>query len=146
MKFDSELMLKPMLIGGIVGGILSSIPIIHCLNCCCLLYAGSGAITAYLILKKTCVEMNDLAIAGAGSGAITGSIKGVLAPLFFLHNTNSTSMMGDDTMAIVGERIARDILVLNIPITMVLGAVFGAIGAIIYGMVYEEWRRMKHGR
>ena len=140
MKFDSELMLKPMLIGGVVGGILSSIPIISCLNCCCLLYAGSGAITAYLISQKTMsLEMNDYALAGAGSGAIAGLINGILS-LFISTAINASlmSMMGmPPDMA--SQQMAGSMVsgVIGIPIAIVLGAIFGAVGAIVYIKVKE---------
>ena len=140
MKFDSELMLKPMLIGGIVGGVLSAIPIISCLNCCCLLYAGSGAITAYLITQKTMsLEMEDYALAGAGSGAIAGLINGILS-LFISTAINASlmSMMGmPNDMA--SQQMAGGMAggVIGIPIAIVLGAVFGAVGAIVYIKVKE---------
>ena len=140
MKFDSELMLKPMLIGGIVGGVLSAIPIISCLNCCCLLYAGSGAITAYLITQKTMsLEMEDYALAGAGSGAIAGLINGILGLVIGTAiNASLMSMMGmPNDMA--SQQMAGSMFggVIGIPIAMVLGAIFGAVGAIVYIKVKE---------
>jgi hypothetical protein len=140
MKFDSELMLKPMLIGGIVGGVLSAIPIISCLNCCCLLYAGSGAITAYLITQKTMsLEMEDYALAGAGSGAIAGLINGILGLVIGTAiNASLMSMMGmPNDMA--SQQMAGGMAggVIGIPIAIVLGAVFGAVGAIVYIKVKE---------
>ncbi|ABR56689.1 hypothetical protein [Methanococcus aeolicus] len=135
MKFDSELMLKPVLIGGVIGGVLSAIPIISCLNCCCLLYAGSGAITAYLIAQKTMsLEMEDYALAGAGSGAIAGLINGILG-LVIGTALNASLMpligMPSDmaTQNMVGSMVGG---VISIPVYIVLGAIFGAIGAIIY--------------
>jgi hypothetical protein len=107
MGFNKELMLKPMLIGGVIGGVISGIPILNCLNCCCLMYIASGAITAHLILDKAHVEMEDLAVAGAGSGAIAGLIAGVMNFVFSLVlNTTSAGIMGDDMMAsVIGSTI-----------------------------------------
>ena len=131
MRFNTELMLKPMLIGGVIGGVISGIPFINCLNCCCLMYIASGAITAHLILNKAYVEMEDLAVAGAGSGAIAGLIAGVLGFVFSLFiNTTSAGMMGDDMMAgVVGSTIGG---IIGIPLAIIFGAISGAIGAILY--------------
>ncbi len=140
MRFDRELMLKPMLIGGVVGGILSSIPIISCLNCCCLLYAGSGAITAYLLTQKTIsLEMDDYALAGAGSGAIAGLINGILS--LFISTAINASLMSMIGMPsdMASQQMASSMVggIIGIPIAIVLGAVFGAVGAIIYIKVKE---------
>jgi hypothetical protein len=138
MGFNSDLMLKPIVIGGVIGGILSSIPIISCLNCCCLLYMASGVITAHLILQKARVEMNDIAIAGAGSGGIAGFICGVLSIIIgTAGNAAMYSMMGmpDGSMnGMVGGIVGG---IIGIPIAIIFGTIFGAIGAIIYMKLKE---------
>jgi hypothetical protein len=137
MGFNSELMLKPMLIGGIVCGIIAGIPVINCLNCCCLMYIASGAIAAYLILKKAPVSMNDIALAGAGSGFIAGLIGGILNFVFSLViNTTSAGIMGDDMMeSIMGSTIGG---VIGIPVAIIFGTIAGAIGAIVYLKINER--------
>ena len=71
-------MLKPVLIGGIVCGILSGIPIVNCLNMCCLLYILSGVMTAHFMIKDGCQGLSNYAIAGGLSGSIAGFVGGVL--------------------------------------------------------------------
>jgi hypothetical protein len=66
-------------IGGIVGGILSSIPILNMLNCCFCLLNGAGAgLGVHLHLKSDpAVKMSSSQ--AAASGAISGVIAGIMA-------------------------------------------------------------------
>lgn len=66
--------LKPALIGGVVIGLLSIIPIINLGNVCCCLWAILGGLLAtYLYVKNSPVP------ARAGDGAILGAIAGGVA-------------------------------------------------------------------
>ena len=67
---------KFMAIGGVIGGVLSSIPCVSALNCCFCLLVGIGS---YLSVKlwldadaSTKLSTADAAALGAGSGAIAG--------------------------------------------------------------------------
>ena len=85
MKLKIDVILKPMIIGGVIGGVLSSIPGISCLNCCGLLYIASGAIAIYLIQKEVkSINLEDGALVGAGSGAIAGLVAGILGTIIDL--------------------------------------------------------------
>lgn len=64
---------KPALIGGLVGGILSVIPFVNFANICCCLWAiVGGLIASYLYVK------NSSAPANAGDGAVLGALAGVV--------------------------------------------------------------------
>ncbi len=139
MNFNSNLMMKPMIIGGVVGGIISGIPILSCLNCCCLMFIASGAITAHLILEKAKVEMEDLAIAGAGAGVIAGFISGVLSFIFnmFINTASLLGQYGGEDMAMnIGA--SAGVGIIGIPIAIILGGIFGAIGAVLYYKLKEK--------
>jgi hypothetical protein len=83
-------MLKPALIGGVLLGILSSIPIISAFNCfCCAWVIGGGVLAAYLYVKASPLPVT------LGRGAILGLVTGVIGtiangllsiPLYFLMN------------------------------------------------------------
>jgi hypothetical protein len=74
--------LKPALLGGTVGGVLSSIPLLNLLNCCfCLLNVAGAALAVSLYLKEHPNERlssNDAALCGALAGVTAGVITGVL--------------------------------------------------------------------
>ena len=70
---------KPALIGGVVLGLLSSIPFVNFANACCCLWAIVGGIIAsYLYVK------NSPTPASAGDGAILGAIAGLVGALVSL--------------------------------------------------------------
>jgi len=145
MRYIRDEMIEPIFIGGIVGGVLSSIPIIACLNCCCLLYILSGVITAYLMSKKFNPTDRDYLIAGGLSGSIAGLIKwlgmligfvmfGTMVPFMINHCPNKLLYM-KMTGTMVPSMMVFSIL--YFPIYMIIGAIFGAIGGILYGKLKE---------
>jgi hypothetical protein len=65
--------LKPALIGGVLLGLLSAIPVVNLVNVCCCLWALIGGLLAsYLYIK------NSPAPASAGDGAILGALAGLV--------------------------------------------------------------------
>ncbi len=68
---------SPILIGGLVGGLLAGIPIVNCLNCfCCSLYILAGGIAGSLYARNA-ATLNVFPT--AGQGALTGLMAGGLA-------------------------------------------------------------------
>ncbi|MBW9219956.1 hypothetical protein KKP89_00745 [Methanothermococcus sp. SCGC AD-155-N22] len=139
MGYIRDEMIKPILIGGVIGGVLSSIPIISCLNCCCLLYILSGAITAYLMSKEFDPSDTEYLVAGALSGGIAGVINwllgmliniliyGVMVPFIgeYYPTELHMEMMGAMNSSLV-------ISMLYIPLYIIIGAIFGSIGGLLY--------------
>jgi hypothetical protein len=85
-----ERMLKPALIGGVLLGILSSLPVINLFNCvCCAWIIGGGVLAAYLYVKDSPVpvSLGNGIVLGLFTG-IAGAIVGALfsLPLHFLLN------------------------------------------------------------
>ena len=141
MEYIKEETIKPILIGGVIGGVLSAIPIISCLNCCCLLYVLSGAITAYLITKEYIPSDRDYMVSGALSGGIAGFINWLLGFLIDIIYGATIPFMGDYYanelyMGMMGSSIIINILF--IPVNILLGAIFGAIGGILYGKLNNK--------
>jgi hypothetical protein len=64
-------MLVPALMGGVIAGVLSGIPIVNCL--CCLWIIGGGILAAYFLTKESSVVLT------AGDGAIVGIFTGIIA-------------------------------------------------------------------
>ncbi|MFC2168987.1 hypothetical protein ACFLRM_00260 [Acidobacteriota bacterium] len=66
-------MFMPALVGGVIAGILSGVPLISCL--CCLWIIGGGMVSAYLLAKNTS------AVLRASDGAIVGIFSGIVAAI-----------------------------------------------------------------
>jgi len=66
-------MFVPALIGGVIAGILSGIPIVNCL--CCLWIIGGGMLAAYFLTRGTSATLT------AGDGAIVGIFTGIIAAI-----------------------------------------------------------------
>lgn len=80
---NEERMLKPALIGGVLLGVLSSLPIIGSLNCvCCAWVIGGGAFAAYLYVKDSSVPVT--LGRGVTLGLLTGLIGTVVSALFYI--------------------------------------------------------------
>jgi hypothetical protein len=77
---NEEGMLKPALIGGILLGVLSSLPVVKC--CCCAWVIGGGALAAYVYIRetKTRVTLGRGVLLGLLTGAF-GSIINILFEL-----------------------------------------------------------------
>ena len=68
--------LKPAIIGGVVLGVLSSIPFVNLVNMCCCLWAiVGGALATNLYIKSSPNPVNP------GEGAILGAIAGAVGGL-----------------------------------------------------------------
>ncbi len=93
---NEESMLKPALIGGVLLGILSSIPIISAFNCvCCAWVIGGGVLAAYLYVKDSAVPVT--LGRGVALGLFTGFIGAIvnalfMIPLYFLMNRAGTGI------------------------------------------------------
>jgi hypothetical protein len=68
--------LQPALLGGLVLGVLSVLPLVNIGNaCCCLWVVSGGAMAAYLLQK------NQAEPIGAGDGASVGLLAGVIGAI-----------------------------------------------------------------
>ncbi len=78
---DQEKMLKPALIGGVILGVLSAIPVISAFNClCCAWVIGGGMLAAHLYVKGS--PMAVTLGRGVALGFLTGVIGAVVDTLF----------------------------------------------------------------
>jgi hypothetical protein len=68
--------LKPALLGGLVVGVLSAIPVVN--YCCCIWAIAGGLLASMLYIKSSQVPV------GAGEGAILGGLAGVFGAIIYL--------------------------------------------------------------
>lgn len=130
--------LKPALLGGLIVGVLSAIPIIN--YCCCIWTLGGGVLAAYLYVKSspTPVKMGD----GAMVGGLAGVVGGVI---YFIISLPINIFFG---MAAMQEQLYRSgvrlpfsgiVLVL---LTSIVGAIIlallTALGGIIGVAIFEK--------
>jgi hypothetical protein len=80
---NEEGMLKPALIGGVLLGVLSSIPVVSLFNCvCCAWVIGGGMLAAYLYVKNSSIPVT--LGRGVALGLLTGIIGTVVSGLFMI--------------------------------------------------------------
>jgi hypothetical protein len=69
---------QPALLGGVVIGVLSALPVINIANCCCAWILLGGALAAYLM------QQNHPEPIEVGDGAIVGLLAGVTGAVVWL--------------------------------------------------------------
>jgi hypothetical protein len=103
---NDEGMLKPALIGGVLLGILSVLPVIGSFNCvCCAWVIGGGLLAAYLYVKDSSVPVT------LGRGAALGSFTGLIGSLVYVLFTIPLYLMmkrsGFNVMEQVRQRMEQ---------------------------------------
>ena len=151
--------LQPAITGGVVLGLLSSIPFINLPNACCCSWAIlGGALASYLYIKKSPapVQMGEGAILGAMAGGIGAVINLVIGlPLGLMTGAAFTGMM-TSLMAHANPEQAEQLrqqielqqsmgigaqLVAALPFTFVsllLLVVFATLGGLIAIPIFEK--------
>ncbi len=79
---NEEGMMKPALIGGVLIGVLSSVPFLNIPCCCCAWVVGGGALAAYVYVRE-CKSRVTLG-RGVALGALAGAIGAVVNALFLI--------------------------------------------------------------
>jgi len=116
--------LKPALLGGLIVGVLSAIPIIN--YCCCIWSIGGGALAAYLYIKSSPTPV------AMGEGAMVGGLAGVVGAVIYLILGLPIAMFFG--MAAMEEQLYRQGV--HLPFSgMVLILVSGIVGAIILAVL-----------
>ena len=68
-----------MLVGGVVGGVLSGLPIVAAGNaCCCLWVVSGGVVAAYLLQQREAAAITP------GDGALVGLLAGIIGAFVYL--------------------------------------------------------------
>ena len=137
---------KPALMGGVLLGLLSSIPIVAFANLCCCLWAILGGLLAsYLYIKKspTPVTAADGAVLGVMAGLIGGLISIVLGiPINLLVGRPMARLLVDWIASIdpsqaelIRERVMAGQTLPRTVINVVISAIFLFIFAVLGGLI-----------
>lgn len=90
--------LKPAIIGGVVAGLLSAIPLLHI--CCCLWAILGGILASYLYIKASPTPVK------AGDGAVLGVLAGAVGGVFcIVIGIPLAILMGPVIISLVGKLV-----------------------------------------
>jgi hypothetical protein len=134
---------QPAVLGGLVLGVLSALPIVGAGNCCCCLWVVSGgALAAYLLQK------NQPAPIEAGDGAVVGLLAGVVGVVVWQALAIPvTLMMGPFQARLIDRLLSNADLPDNVrPLVETLrqsagfsvaGFIIGAFFTLVVGIVFS---------
>jgi hypothetical protein len=148
-------MLQPALLGGLLIGVLSALPIVNVVNCCCLWIVFGGALSAHLLQQK-----QDRPITTT-EGALVGLMAGVVGAFAWLVVSIPIQLVVGPLQARLFERAldnARDLppdvrdwvdslapgavgvvtTVISFVIMLFSGVVFATLGGVIGAMVVRR--------
>jgi hypothetical protein len=123
--------LKPALLGGLIVGVLSAIPIIN--YCCCIWSIGGGALAAFLYIKDSATPVKT------GDGAMVGGLAGVVGAIIYLVLGLPIAIFFG--MAAMEEQLYRTGVhlpfsgVVLMIVSGIVGAVFLAVLATLGGII-----------
>jgi len=146
---------QPALLGGLLIGVLSSLPIINLANCCCLWVISGGMLTVYLQQqsKPEPVETGDAVIGGLIAGLIGAVIVCavsyvklmVLGPVVQTALDNVRQQLSDNPQIPPGVRDfvlnmigGSGMLVMQALIFVPLYAVFSMLGALLGTALFRK--------
>jgi hypothetical protein len=147
--------LQPAILGGLVIGILSALPIINMGNCCCCLWVTSGGVLAAYLLQASSREPID-----PGDGALVGLLAGLVGAVVFLVISLPISVLVGPIQARMIERLienASDLpggmrdafesmrtgsgglsIVIGFAFQLVSGAVFSTVGGLLGALFFRR--------
>jgi hypothetical protein len=149
---------QPALIGGLVVGVLSALPIVSIGNfCCCLWIVSGGVVAAYVFQANSAEPMTpaDGALAGLLAGLVGAVVHLILSiPIDIVFGPFERSL-SQRIMDLTGNAEMRDVLqrysqrdagmlvivvrrVLAFFVMLVAGAVFSTVGGLIGAMVFRK--------
>jgi hypothetical protein len=144
---------QPALIGGLIMGVLSALPIVAAGNvCCCLWIVTGGAIAAYLL------QQNQPAMITPGDGALVGLFAGLIGAVVSLvlsipitlmvgpleHRVlermiESTGNMPPEFRDYVGTYAGSGIrLMLFFFFMLVFGSIFSTLGGLLGAVIFRR--------
>jgi hypothetical protein len=149
---------QPALIGGLVLGVLSALPIVSIGNfCCCLWIVSGGVVAAYVVQANSAEPMTpaDGALAGLLAGLVGAVVHLILSiPIDIVMGPFERSL-AQRIMDLTGNAEMRDVLqrysmreagmftiiirrTAAFFVMLVAGAVFSTLGGLIGAMIFRK--------
>jgi len=136
--------LKPALLGGLIVGLLSAIPVLN--YCCCIWGIGGGALAGFLYIKSSPVPVK------IGEGAVVGVLSGIIgAVLYFIIGVPIAYFISganlEQTLRGAGVQLPLGVsgLLLFVVSGLIVGAlllVLSIIGGLISVPIFEKRKDM----
>lgn len=146
---------QPALLGGLVIGVLSALPVVNVANCCCAWILFGGALAAYLM------QQNHPDPTGVGDGAIAGLLAGIVGSFVWLVITIPISSMLAPFQSQMMERALRNAtgmapearafleglstgpavglgLVFSFVVMLFISSLFGMVGGLFGAMMFRK--------
>jgi hypothetical protein len=144
---------QPAVIGGLVGGVLSALPLIAGGNlCCCLWIVSGGAVAAYVL------QQNQSLPIAPGDGALVGLLAGVIGAFVYLVLSIPINLLMTPMERVLFERLSETMssmppefreyarnsmsagvrLALGFVLMLVLGAIFSTIGGWLGALIFRK--------
>jgi hypothetical protein len=147
--------LQPAVLGGLVVGVLSALPVVNFFNlCCCLWVIAGGMVASYLLQanQPTAITVGDGAVVGFLAGIIGAGVWLVVSvPVNFALGPfharfieqvlqNARDMPEGMRETIEGWRFAAGPISLMIGFFfwLVIGAIFSTLGGVIGAAVFQK--------
>lgn len=143
---------QPALIGGLIMGVLSALPLVSAGNLCCCLWVVSGGVVAAYILQQ-----NQATAIAPGDGAIVGLMAGVIGAFVYLILSIPISILIAPMERMVMQRIVdhssmppefRDYmgtyvggsirLALGFIVMLFVGSIFSTLGGLIGAAIFRK--------
>jgi uncharacterized protein YneF (UPF0154 family) len=129
---------KPALLGGLIVGLLSAIPILN--YCCCVWAIGGGGLASYLYIKSSPTRVNT------GDGAMLGGLAGLIgAVLYLIVGVPISYFVGaaqmEEAMARMNVELPFTGFLLFLGVGLLIGLfllVLSVIGGLIAVPVFEK--------
>jgi hypothetical protein len=148
-------MLQPALLGGLLIGVLSALPIVNVANCCCLWIVFGGAFSAHLLQQDQARPITTT------EGAVVGLLAGVIGAFAWLVVSIPIQLVVGPFQAQLFERAldsARDLppdardwidslapgavgivtTVISFVVMLVSGVVFATLGGVLGALVFRK--------
>ena len=152
---------QPAVIGGVIMGVLSALPIVSAGNvCCCLWVVSGGVIAAYLVQQNQSLPITpaDGALVGLLAGLVGAAVRFVVSiPIDFLMAPFEQAMLQrvldvgtlppefrdvverysgrDREVSLALQVVGR---IVGLMFWMFVGAVFSTIGGLIGAMIFRK--------
>jgi hypothetical protein len=132
--------IKHIILGGLIGGVLSALPFLNWLNCLfCLLNLAAVVLALRMYLGANpadSISTGDSAGFGAAAGAVAGLVSCLITSLFGTGAAALASAMDslpeEMRQIFAGAGIGTAAFgIVAIPVTMAVFAAFGALGGIL---------------
>jgi hypothetical protein len=143
---------QPALLGGLLMGVLSSLPVIAAGNvCCCLWIIGGGFLAAYLLQANTPLPITT------GDGALVGLQAGVVGAFVDVVISIPVRMLMGPFQAAMMQRVLQNTdlppafrtmvesgavgvvgMIIHFCFILILGAIFATIGGMIGAAIFAK--------